>query len=241
MHPGRSPRDADTARRPAPAPAAPLRSGGGSAGGARGPSPEAPRQAGLSLRADLAASAPAQRLRRGLEAGETFLLVVLLAVMIGVAVYQIAARNLFGGGLVWGEDLVQVAMLWATMIGAAAAAGSNTHIRIDVVARFGGPRLRAVVDRVTALFTAVSCAALGWYSIEFIRWDFIDRTVGFGAVPAWVCESIIPIAAAVMAVRYLLRTLWPEPGSAPGSDAQAARKPALGPDPGRGPRPEAGG
>ena len=197
------------------------------------------------------------RLRRGLEAGETVLLVVLLAAMLGVAVYQIVARNLFGTGLVWGEDLVQVAMLWATMIGATAAAGSNTHIRIDVVARFAGPRLRSVADRVTALFTAGLCAALGGYSIEFIRWDFIDRTVGFGAVPAWVCESIIPVAAAVMAVRYLARALWPEPEQGPGAGTalapgrepeartQADRRPEpgrraqSGPEPGR--RPEGNG
>lgn len=150
-----------------------------------------------------------QRIRRGLERVQTVLLVTLLTVMIGVAAYQIIARNLFGTGLHWGADLVQVAMLWITMVGATAAAGSNRHINIDLVSRFAHARLRRLAARVTALFAAALCAALGWYSIAFIQFDFLYETPGFGVVPAWLCESIIPVAAAVMAVEYLVQTVWP--------------------------------
>ena len=171
------------------------------------------------------AARPLARLRRLLAAFETTLLVLLLGVMIGVAAFQILARNLFGGGLMWGSDLVQVAMLWATMVGATVAVGSNRHIRIDVVARFGGERLQAVAGRVTALFSAVLCAALGWYAIEFVRWDFMDGVPGFASVPAWICESIIPIAAGVMALRYLLQTIWPLPADVEGAGPPAGENP----------------
>ena len=149
------------------------------------------------------------RLRRLLVVVETTLLVLLFAVMFGVAVFQIGARNLFGSGIVWGQDLVQVAMLWLTMVGAYVAVGENRHIRIDVVARFGSARLQALAARITTLFGAVLCAALGWFSIEFVRWDFIDNVPGFASVPAWVCESIIPIAAFAMALRFALQAIWP--------------------------------
>ena len=148
-------------------------------------------------------------MQRGLRIAETLLLATLLLVMIGVAVSQIVARNAFGTGFVWGEDLVQVAVLWVTMLGATAAAGTDSHIRIDLVTRFAGPGLRRWSVRITAAFTAVLCTALGWYSIEFIRWDFVDGTPGFGVVPAWVCETIIPLAAAVMAIRYIAHAIWP--------------------------------
>ena len=147
---------------------------------------------------------------RWLKVTETVLLVALLGAMIGFAAYQIVARNTFGGALSWADGLVQVALLWVTMVGATAAAGAGRHIKIDIVHRFAGPRMRAVAGRFTALGTAFLCAVLGWTSIDFIRWDFIDKTIGFGAVPAWVCESIIPLAAGVMTVRYLVRTVWPD-------------------------------
>ncbi len=146
---------------------------------------------------------------RWLRAFETGLLVALLLVMIGVAVYQVLARNLFATGLTWGNELVQMAVLWVTMVGAAVAADHDDHIRIDLIARFAKPRLRAAAARLTALFTAVVCGALGWYAIAFIRWDFIDNVPGFGVVPAWICESIIPLTAAVMAARYLARAIIP--------------------------------
>lgn len=152
-------------------------------------------------------------LLRWLRAFETGLLVALLLVMIGVAAYQVLARNLFSTGLTWGDDLVQMAVLWVTMVGAAVAADHDDHIRIDLIGRFAGPRLRTAAARLTALFTAAVCATLGWYAIAFIRWDFIDNVPGFGVVPAWICESIIPLTAAVMAVRYLIRAIRPPEGS----------------------------
>ena len=150
-------------------------------------------------------------MERGLKVAETALLVLLLGAMIGLAAFQIVARNLFEGGLSWADGFVQVALLWVTMVGASSAASAGRHIRIDIVPRLAGTRLKALAGRFTALATSFLCATLGWTSIEFIRWDFIDRTSGFGAVPAWVCESIIPVAAGVMALRYLVRAVWPQP------------------------------
>ena len=159
-----------------------------------------------------------QRVQRLLAGLETGLLVALLLVMIGVAVYQVLARNLAGTGLVWGDEMVRVAVLWITMVGASVAAKSNSHISIDVVARFSSPRVRGIVDRVTSLFTAAVCAALAWYSRTMIEWDYIDGTTGFGPVPAWICELVIPVAALVIAIRYALRAVFPPP---PEDEAEA--------------------
>ena len=147
---------------------------------------------------------------RWLKVAETALLVALLGAMIGFAAFQIIARNVFAAGLSWADGLVQVALLWVTVVGASAAAGADRHIKIDIVQRFAGPGTRALAARFTALGTAVLCAALGWTSLEFIRWDFVDGTKGFGAVPAWMCESIIPVAAGVRTVRYTVRAVWPD-------------------------------
>lgn len=148
---------------------------------------------------------------RLLRAVENALLATLLLAMIGIAAVQIVARNAFGGGFGWGDGFVQIAVLWITMVGASAAAGDDSHIRIDIVQRFAGPRARRLAARLAALATAALCALLGWTSIEFIRWDFLDGGTAFAFVPVWVCESIIPAAAAVMALRYLARAVGPAP------------------------------
>ena len=137
------------------------------------------------------------------------MLVGLLLAMIGMAVYQVIARNLFATGFIWGDEMVRVAVLWVTMIGAMAAAGSDDHIRIDFITRFVDRRIALNVRRMTNLFTALCCFALGWCSLTLIGWDFVDQVVGFGTVPAWVCQLVIPVAAAVMGLRYLVAVVRP--------------------------------
>ncbi len=150
------------------------------------------------------------RVLRRIESG---LLVALLLAMIGVAVYQVAARNLFGTGLTWGDGMVRVALLWVTMVGAMAA-GPDGHIRVDVVNRFASERIARRLARVTNLFTAALCLALAWFSVTLIAWDYADGTPGFGPVPAWVCELVIPVSSCVMGLRYLIASLRRLPADA---------------------------
>lgn len=144
---------------------------------------------------------------RALRRVESALLVALLGGMIGVAVYQVLARNLFDAGLAWGDPMVRVALLWVTMVGGMAAAGSDRHIRIDLVARFASETANRWLGRLTSAFTAVVCFALAWFSVTLVLWDYRDGTSGFGAVPAWVCELVIPLGAGLIGLRYLLRAV----------------------------------
>jgi len=149
------------------------------------------------------------RIEWGLQRLESALLVGLLGAMIGVAVYQVIARNLFDAGLVWGDPMVRVALLWVTLVGGMAASASDQHIRIDLVARFASPALARHLGRLTSAFTAVICFALAWFSVTLVVWDYRDGTSGFGIVPAWVCELVIPVGAGVMGLRYLVRSVAP--------------------------------
>ena len=138
---------------------------------------------------------------------ESALLVGLLGAMIAVAVYQVLARNLFGAGLTWGDPMVRVALLWVTMVGGMVASASDQHIRIDLVARFLSPAAARRVGRLTSAVTAAVCFGLAWFSVTLVLLDYRDGTPGFGPVPAWVCELVIPVGAAVMGLRYLVRSV----------------------------------
>jgi TRAP-type C4-dicarboxylate transport system permease small subunit len=156
-----------------------------------------------------AATLRLSRLSRALRALEDGLLVALLAAMIGVAAYQVVARNLFGGGLVWGDGLVRVLVLWVTLVGAMVASRHDDHIRMDLVARFLPPRWKRLLQRFTGAFTAAVCGLFAWHSARFVWIDYQDGTIAFAAVPAWACELVIPVGAAVMGFRYLLYTVRP--------------------------------
>jgi len=144
------------------------------------------------------------RLLRGIETG---LLVVLLAGLIALAAWQVLARLLFDSGLNWGDALVRVLVLWIAMLGAMIAARTDDHIRIDLIARFLSPGTQQLVRRLSALMTALVLALFTWASVGFVRTEFEDGAIAFASVPAWMCESIMPVAAAVMCLRYLLHVV----------------------------------
>ncbi len=141
---------------------------------------------------------------RLLHRGEDLLLVSLLLLMILLATGQILFRNFWGGGVVWGDTLVRILVLWIGLMGAMVATRQKRHISMDVLTRYLPKRLRCLAAAAVELFSAAICAAVCYYSIRFVREEVTYGGTAFAGVPAWVCEAIIPLAFSVIALRYLL-------------------------------------
>ena len=141
------------------------------------------------------------RLRALAAVAGNWLLGCLFLVMLGMAVLQALGRQI-GIGLFWGDELVRMAVLWVTMVGAVIAVGDGKHIRIDLVDRFLPVIAKSLVQFLVLAITAVICCIFAIYSLELIRWDYLDNTPGVGNVPAWVFETIIPISAFLMTLRF---------------------------------------
>ena len=148
-----------------------------------------------------------ERIRLILNRVEDGILVAILTLMIGLAALQILLRNFFGSGMVWGDMLVRVLVLWIGLVGAMVAARQNKHISIDLVARYLPKRFNLPVKALVELFVAIVCALTAFYCFIFVRAEFYDGGPAFGQVPVWVCEAIMPVAFAVMALRYLMMSL----------------------------------
>lgn len=135
---------------------------------------------------------------------EDWLLVGMLGGMILLAIVQIALRNIFDSGIVWGDALLRIMVLWVALLGATVATRANNHIRIDILSRILPPGINRISDAFVALFTATVCAIITYYSIVFIGYEYEDNTIAFAQVPVWICQSIMPIAFSIMALRFLL-------------------------------------
>ena len=84
------------------------------------------------------------------------------------------------------------------------ATRNGNHIRIDILTHILPHRYHHITHRLTDLFTGVVCALLAWHGGRFVVFEWEDGSLLFGSVPAWVCEIIIPVGFAVMALRFLL-------------------------------------
>ena len=148
-----------------------------------------------------------EQTRKILHRLEDGILVGLLLLVIGMAVTQIVLRNLFEGGIVWGDVLVRVLVLWIGLFGAMVASRKDNHICIDVASRYLPKRVKGIINCVAALFTAMVCSVMVYYSLLFVQMEFEGGAMAFARVPAWACEAVIPFAFAVIALRYFVLTL----------------------------------
>ena len=126
-----------------------------------------------------------------------------------IAALQILLRNLFDSGLLWGDDFIQSVVLWIGFVGAMYASRNGSHINIDVISRFLPASVSAIVYRLVYLLTAIICGFAAYFSAQFVQLEMQDSVMAFLNVPVWAVEIIIPIAFAVVGVRYVLLMFHP--------------------------------
>lgn len=149
------------------------------------------------------------RCYHALLATETFLLLFFLLTAILIACSQILLRNFFDTGIFWADSALRVLVLWIGMIGAMYASRNKKHIRIDLLSHYLPPHIQKNIDRVTDFVTAFVCGVVAYYSIEFIKYEYEEGLIAFANVPIWLCETVIPFAFTVMALRYLIFSILP--------------------------------
>ncbi len=138
---------------------------------------------------------------------EEVLLIAILTGMVSMAVVQIGMRTMFHYGLVWGDGLVKMLVLWVCILGAMVAVRQEKHIQIDLLARYLPIQTRKIFRSVVYVFSAGICFTVAYYGVQFVKLEYTYKTLAFSAVPAWICETIIPFGFTVMAFRFIILTL----------------------------------
>lgn len=152
---------------------------------------------------------------RILESLENAILIGLLMSMLILAVVQIGLRNLFDSGIIWGDSLLRVLVLWVGLFGAMVASRRGDHINIDLITRFVGPNTKRTISTLTCLATSAICSLLAYHSFRFVQIEYEDSLIAFAGVPNWVCELIMPLAFCVIALRYLALSFLAMAGQPP--------------------------
>lgn len=147
------------------------------------------------------------RLEKAGRAGEDAILVLILTTMILLAASQIFLRNVMDIGVIWGDEMLRMLVLWIAVAGAVAASRDDKHINIDVLNRFLPDRIALAVKVLLHLFTALVCGAVAWHSLAFVQMSREFEDVLLGNVPAWVLQAVLPVGFGLIAWRYSLFTV----------------------------------
>lgn len=156
------------------------------------------------------------------DAAERVLLGGLAAGMVILAALQIVLRTFFRTGLSWIEPLLGIGLLWLTMLGALAATGLRKHISMDLVSHLLPPRPRAAAAALVQLFAAFLCARLALAAHAFIGLQRETETSTLLGAPVWVYTWVVPVAFALLALRFVLHAAL-SAAQAAGRTAPAAR------------------
>jgi len=138
---------------------------------------------------------------------EDGLLALLLTTMIVLAGTQILLRNIFDSGFVWIDPLLRVLVLWLGLLGATVATRHNKHIRIDLLSRYFKRNTHRLIQALVGQVSAWTCLVIAWHGLDWIRLDYNEAVTWFADIPAWAVESIVPLAFALIGLRYLLLSI----------------------------------
>ncbi len=135
------------------------------------------------------------------------LIVLVLTIMVVLAFFQVAMRNLFDEGLLWGDSFLRHLVLWVGFLGASLATREEKHINIDVFTRFITKQWQAIPRIIIHLFSVVVCWYLAEAAMTFVSDEITYKTIAFGDVPAWYLQIIIPIGFLLMMFRFFILAL----------------------------------
>ena len=138
---------------------------------------------------------------------ERILIVIFLGLMILTAFSQITLRNLIGIGLSWSEPLVRYLVLWVGFIGAALAVREGRHITIEVASIWTSALSGRTLKVISHLCSALVCALMTYAAAKFVHDEAQIGSLTFMDLPVWIPELVIPFTFALMAMRFLLRSV----------------------------------
>lgn len=149
----------------------------------------------------------------GLAAGFIF-----AGMAIGISI-DVLLRNLFGSGVGWLIELLEYAMLVATLIAAPWVLREGAHVTVDVVVASVPPRVGHAMRLLSAAMGLLICLTVmgfGWKSsaAALERGSLIYKTFVF---PEWWVLALLPVAMALLAIEFsrLLYRTWRAPASEP--------------------------
>ena len=134
-----------------------------------------------------------------------------------LAFVQVVLRYGFDSGLTWVEEVNRYLMVYLTFFGAALGVKYARHIRIELIEKMVGPRGLELVQ-IGVNFVGLAYSA----TITYFAWEITSRLMQLGQtsatlqIPVYIGYGIMPVAASIMFLRYLILfgagikgALWP--------------------------------
>ena len=116
-------------------------------------------------------------------------------------------REGFGTGFGWADELVRLMVLWLALIGSIAACRENRHIRIDALSHVLPDTAVDLIRIFVDVFAAVVSSVIAFQAWRYLQIEIEYEDTVLVDTPAWIAHSIMPIAFAIIAYRFIVGAL----------------------------------
>ncbi|HEX3466963.1 MAG TPA: TRAP transporter large permease subunit, partial [Candidatus Elarobacter sp.] len=135
---------------------------------------------------------------------------ILVVVEVVILASGVFTRYVLRSPLVWSDELATILFLWLAMLGAVVAYRREEHIRLSVVLRRSSPRVRALLEAISAVITSIFVIELMPASLKFFQQEEIDVTPAMSIPQSYVVLAII-VSLILILVLALLRLSEADP------------------------------
>ena len=133
---------------------------------------------------------------------------VLLYFTTVVVCYEVVMRYFFNMPTAWVIEITSLTLLWVPFLVAAWVLKRNGHVRMDLLLLQFGEKKQALINVITFLLTAVTCAVLIIYGVK-VAWQLFQdgyKTETLLRLTKWPLLLIIPFAFLLMLIESLRKT-----------------------------------
>jgi TRAP-type C4-dicarboxylate transport system permease small subunit len=133
---------------------------------------------------------------------ESMIAVAGLALLLGLSLAEISARNFFHTAIPGADTLNQYLVLWVSFLGAVQTVRER-YIKIDVATAWLSEAWRRRLERPIFIFSAFVCGNLFWAAARFWREEWLNAP----AAEKWVTALgiIIPLSFLLLTIHFALR------------------------------------
>ena len=136
---------------------------------------------------------------------ETGLLCLIVALMIGLGIFEIVLRYGFKTSLLWKTVMLENLTLWLCFLGAALATAEKRHISIDVLSRVLPDKIMRYSHYIIDILSMIVVSILAYYGFDFLQEEQKLQTTLIGEIPLWWAKSIIPTGFVLIGIHLLLQ------------------------------------
>ncbi len=149
------------------------------------------------------------RLDRAVVFVEKVVITLALTAMTSAVFLQVILRYGFSMGLPWAEELARYLMIWAGFFGASLATHSRRHLKIDFLSRMiRSDLLKSLIQRSALVVSGLFCAFFCGLGLILVHHSYVGgRHSPAMEIPIWWVQLSIPVAAGLMALRFLGQAL----------------------------------